>query len=195
MGKSFEELFLNLGEEVYFSIKECYEKNYMNTVLILLYSYIDQMAYLNMDEKDKLGVEKEFQEKDDFKRWVDEFMLSNPKCKLACTSSDIYSARCGIIHTRTPFSKDVKKDKAEMLLYTFKKVKKESLDRLRRFAGVEYISIQIDELVEVFFYGLAVFYEHINSNPKKREVAYKRLKRMLVKTTREETTRLNTLHL
>ena len=52
---------------------------------------------------------------DDFRKWVDHYLLLG-SC-LVCTADDLWGARCGLLHTYAPESRDSRKGKARKLLY------------------------------------------------------------------------------
>jgi ribosomal protein S20 len=52
---------------------------------------MDAFAWLS------LPLEKANTHRPDFKEWVDTYLL--PNSRLGCTSSDLYSARCGLLHS------------------------------------------------------------------------------------------------
>jgi hypothetical protein len=58
--------------------------------LIIVYSAVDTLAWLGCDEK-KRDVDRE-----SFITWVDRFML--PNSALQCNATDLYAARCGLVH-------------------------------------------------------------------------------------------------
>jgi hypothetical protein len=84
-------------------IEACMEKGLQRPTLVLLYSAIDVAAWLSNDDPNA-GVGKRFM------GWVDRYLL---KAKpLHCTAADLYSARCGLVHTLTSDSDMSDKRKA-----------------------------------------------------------------------------------
>jgi len=71
----------------------CLREGFYEEALILLYATIDALAWLS------LPPEKTNTLRSDFKQWVETYML--PDSSLGCTSSDLYSARCGLLHSNT----------------------------------------------------------------------------------------------
>jgi len=63
------QLYQNSIQELTKSIDECLKNNEKLSVLILLYSTIDIMVWLSRDPHDAAST------KEDFVRWVEEFML------------------------------------------------------------------------------------------------------------------------
>ena len=73
--------------------------------LILLYSTIDILAWLN-----KPSTHPDVA-KSDFISWVDRFFLQGTN--LQCSSVELYAARCGIVHSYTAESKLSREGKAK----------------------------------------------------------------------------------
>ena len=72
--------------------QECYRG-----ALILVYSGIDTMAYLGMPASQTEVSSR------DFIAWADKY-ISFP-CKEQVTGEEFYGARCGMLHTYTPYSR------------------------------------------------------------------------------------------
>jgi len=85
----------------------CGVKKYHESVLVLLYSAIDALSWLYSDQMDvnKRNVG------DDYKKWVITFLLPNLE-GYNCTATEIYLARCSVLHTERNtelFNKVIKK--------------------------------------------------------------------------------------
>jgi hypothetical protein len=74
--------------------------------LILLYSAIDTLAWLGTPGDTTRTA---------FREWVDQYVLSGSS--LACTSEDLYSARCGLLHTHTAESSSMARRNARQIWY------------------------------------------------------------------------------
>ncbi len=114
--------------------KKIYEKNIselINTIdsvfsskaylpsLILIYSAIDIMAWLNRNKN------HQYSDGSDFKAWVSTYLL--PDSNLKCSSIDLWAARCSIVHTYTAVSRLSDTDKAKQLYYCIGTGKRETL--------------------------------------------------------------------
>lgn len=75
--------------------------------LALIYSSIDKMAWLYSPEVDH--------GRQDFMRWVDDFMLAGEPRPY--DSEDLYAARCALLHTGTVESKLYRDGKARRIIY------------------------------------------------------------------------------
>jgi hypothetical protein len=65
---------------------------YYTQALILLYSAIDALSWVNRASGDVI--------RSDFSEWVRESM--DPGLNLGCTPEDLYVARCGLLHLWVP---------------------------------------------------------------------------------------------
>ena len=78
-----------------------------NSVLILLYSSIDILSALDADDGKAT--------RSTFTAWVDKYMT--PETKLGCSSLEIYSARCGVVHTLSAETTLTERGKARDFAY------------------------------------------------------------------------------
>lgn len=77
----------------------------------LLFTAIDQMAWL-ADEKETVGNEG-------FRACVQRYMLdTNPHLLSGASASDLWGARCGVLHTGAPESDWYRKNKARRIFYS-----------------------------------------------------------------------------
>jgi len=109
--------------------------------MILIFSIIDilgWMAYGDMSVKKR------------FTYWLDTFATLNN----SVSSLDLYSARCGVLHTMTPKSDLSKKLKAKQLYYSWGDSSSELLKESIKLTGKENVSvIHINELFEIIKVG------------------------------------------
>ena len=75
--------------------------------MILLFSGIDILGALDTGD----GVAN----RSTFTRWVDQYMA--PQTNFGCSSLELYSARCGLIHARSPQTTLTKKGKAREVVF------------------------------------------------------------------------------
>lgn len=80
--------------------------------MVIIYSTIDTLGYLESENSDKATGTT-------FKKWCENYILNNPKCNKYFPGSDedLWSARCGVLHTHSPISDLVKKQKAKPVAY------------------------------------------------------------------------------
>jgi hypothetical protein len=89
----------------------CLSKEYVQPCLMILYSTIDNLAYLNRKEN-HAGVIQE-----DFKNWTEEYL--QPKMHSALTADDLYGARCGVLHAGSSESNKSRRGEANEIFYTW----------------------------------------------------------------------------
>src|SRR5437016_5607270 len=91
------------------SIEDCLEKRRFLPCLALLYTGLDVMASLESQPSEGT--------KAAFVRWVDKYFLKAQP--LPCNATELYAARCGILHTFTAESDLSRQGKARMLIYAW----------------------------------------------------------------------------
>ena len=104
------------------AIEYCLKNKLINPALVLIYSCIDTLAYLDREESEEEVTKR------CYIRWVNKFLL--PNSNLNCRAEDLYGARCALIHTSTAESSMSKKGKARMIYYASGNAK---IDPLKKF--------------------------------------------------------------
>jgi hypothetical protein len=85
----------------------CLDKNYVIPSMILLYAATDGMAWLyRIHDKESNG--------QDFKEWVNRFWIDQAG---GITSTDLWAARCSLLHEQSSNSRDTRSGKARPLFY------------------------------------------------------------------------------
>jgi hypothetical protein len=140
------------------AITLCYEKKFINPVLILIYSTLDTLSYL-----DRVNDEETVKER--FIRWVDTFLLL-PNSKLKCSSIDLYAARCGMVHSSTAESNLSKDGKAKEIYYAIghKDSLTEIIKRMKKEG--EIVVIKIPELFLEFHQAYFRYLKYLSANDK-----------------------------
>ena len=153
-------------------INVCMDQRYGGSLLKLIYSGIDTMAYLTVP--DGLNSRKMAKkQKQHFKLWVDKYLkYLHPKCK----SEYIWEARNGLLHTHGPQSVGVAEGKAPRIYY-FAKNHPSILQALSD--GKHVIFLSLPTLIREFFDGMDQFIIDLYSDDKTRVVAEKRCETML----------------
>ena len=121
-----ESSFVKNFEELLLSINLCSGKGYYALALILVYSTIDFLAYLDLPKDKEQAMRK------DFVKWVEKYLL--PDSLLKCTAWDLYSARCSLAHTSGCESGLSKNYEAKKIYYVF------------GIASVKYLMLKLLEL-------------------------------------------------
>ena len=91
------------------AIKCLLDNGFIEAALMLTYSGIDQMSWLNIENIESNG--------SDFEMWSDKYLFPNKN--LGCSSHDLWAARCAMIHTATSESRGTRStsDPAKQIYY------------------------------------------------------------------------------
>jgi hypothetical protein len=147
-------------------IEICIEKKLIGPALILIYSGIDTMGWLNSTEKNAT--------RNSFMNWVDTYLL---KAKpLPCTSLDLYAARCGLLHSFTPDSQLSSSGRARYINYAWGTAIVQDLQRTIDVANKsdECVAIHIKDLYEAWRLGVLKFTEELENDPEKKAKVYQK---------------------
>jgi len=133
------------------AIDMCLGERSVMPCLILLYSAIDIMGSLSADNDKQRTTSS-------FKAWVNSYML--PGSNLRCTATDLYAARCGIVHSYSSESQLSKQGKAKMVWYAIQPagadMLQERIDSIAELRG-KAVAVQVETLVDAFKSGLKGF--------------------------------------
>jgi hypothetical protein len=148
---SFVDNFASLD----FAIKTCIESRLTLPSLVLIYSAMDIVASLERQPGDGIG--------HTFKAWVDRYALKARP--LSVTSTDLYSARCAVLHTLTADSDLTRAGKARKICYAWGSGDPIELqEAIRRAAGVDAAVLHIEDLRWALLDGLHLWYTDIHSD-------------------------------
>jgi hypothetical protein len=132
------------------AIEDSYQKARYMPCLVLLYSGIDVAASLEPSLGTGVG--------DRFRKWVDRYMLKSGSLK--CTATDLYAARCAVVHTFTPESDLSKKREARVIGYAFGAAKLHKLDEASDIAGQSrQVNVHARSLIDAFYEGFGTYLE------------------------------------
>jgi hypothetical protein len=122
--------------------------------LALIYSTIDAAASLDRDPTHK-DVERS-----DFLRWVDTYLL--PSSGLACTSMDLYAARCGLLHAFAAFSALTRSGRARTIAYAWGKARVEDLaSTILHHERADVVAVHVLSLKRALESGFANYVEGV----------------------------------
>ena len=137
--------------------------------LVLLYSAIDTLAWASLTSGDvtRLG----------FCDWVDKYM--QPKLKLGCTSSDIYGARCSILHSSAAESSLSRQGNVSELWYVTSPSSAAQIEAQIKKEGAHAKVVCFTSLVDAFTNGASRFSDDITEDQNKFALCTERMKRWL----------------
>lgn len=161
-----EHVFEEGVTELLVAMDTCLEKRLVLPALLLLYSSIDIMSWLDCpNTKDKVEHR--------FVKWADKYM--EPKTNLGCSAIDLYGARCALLHTYTSESDLSSKLKAKEIYYAWGTGSAEDLQKLIKLVGTKpVVAVQIQLLFGAFRTGVNRFKSDLVKDPKYATLVYER---------------------
>jgi hypothetical protein len=143
-------------------------KCYGSTV-ILLYSGIDAMAYLNMPAK------QEDVTKNDFIEWVNKYIKF--PCSEQLTGKDLYGARCAMLHNYSVFSRMSRNGECRIIGYMDNSIPEV---RFNPSVSKSLVLVSIQALVDSFSRGIDNYLVDLFSDNDKKLLAEERLKNLVL---------------
>jgi len=158
----FDALEKNL-DNIIKSIELCLNAKFQISSLVLLYSGIDIVAWLNRPASKERATRK------DFVIWVDDFLLPDPNIK--CEAIDLYAARCAVVHSYSFSSKLSTEGKAKEIYYSWGKANIKSLQNdIDRRSKKIAVAIHINDFLKTFKEGIEKFKLSIKSDKEKEKI-------------------------
>lgn len=162
--KSYRENIKTLTTVIYLCLKD---NRFIGPGLILLYSAIDIMAWLNCP-KDKKDVNREA-----FEKWTNKYLLTDPN--LPCSATDLYAARCGMVHSFSSVSRLLREKEAREIWYARSEKSAEFLQNYIKSKKMDsIIVIEIEKLNDCLMEAIKKFDHVLLSDTKKADIVYKR---------------------
>lgn len=142
---------------------ECYA-----SAVILIYSGIDTMAYLNMPEQQQDVT------RNDFVEWVDRYIRF--PCEEQVSGLELYGARCGMLHTHSITSRLSRQGRVRQVGYMDRSVPEVSYNPS---VSEDLVLVSIEALAEAFFSGVDKFLVELFADRDKAPVAEQRLRTLV----------------
>jgi hypothetical protein len=133
---------INALQQLIIAIDLCFENRLIAPTLALLYSGIDTMAWLGLPDN------QEDVRREDFIRWTDCYLL--PDSGIGCSALDLYSSRCGIVHSMTGESRVIRRGDARRVFYAWGNHRADDLQQILDRIGQPILAVQVDTLVRAF---------------------------------------------
>lgn len=149
-------------------IRVAIENNCYGAAVILILSAIDTMAYLNMPQSQEDVQRKNFVE------WADKYIKF--PCKEQVTGTDLYGARCGMLHNYATQSKLSREGKCRQIGYMDESVPEVIFNPE---ISQELVMVSIEALADVFFKGVDQFMIDVFSDTNKAPIAEERFKKIV----------------
>ena len=153
------------------AMEKSLESEWVLPALTLTYCFIDSMAYLAAEETENKVRPR-------FERWVSDWILS--RGKLDCEASDLYGARCAVVHAWSAESSVSKKGQAKHILYHYGNADSTQLhDLALKHCGL-YVVIHLDTLIAETKQAGVSFLGSLDSNDKLRERVLSKVDKLYV---------------
>ena len=154
------------------AIEESLSKERIVPALILIYSGIDSISFL-AERGDLKG-------RTVFKNWGKKWMLQ--KYPLQCNETDIYSARCSLLHQQTSESDLTQNNEAKEIYYTWGNANIDILKNAINNSPKQdsSVAIRIEDLFRSFRLGIADCIDAINENEVWRDLFKEKAKRLFI---------------
>ena len=146
-------------------IEVAIEHQRFRAAVILIYAGMDAMAFLDMP------LEQEEVTRKDFIRWTGKYIIF--PCKEQLTGSDLYGARCAMLHAYGVVSKLSRAGKCRMIGYIDKSVPEV---RYNPLVSEDFVLVSIHALREAFFTGIDNFLISVFADKSKAPIVEERLK-------------------
>jgi hypothetical protein len=146
--------------QLFESIEDCLLNRRLLPCLILLYSAIDIVSSLESGGASGST----------FRAWADKYLLRGGS--LPCTASDLYGARCGILHTLSPESNMSRKGTARQVVYAWGDAKTDELERASKELGRNNCVVHVRELINEFRVGLASYLQEVMQDNNRKQKIY-----------------------
>jgi hypothetical protein len=147
----------NALQQLMIAIELCCKERLIGPTLALLYSGIDTMAWLGLpdDQEDVTGP--------DFIDWASRYLL--PESGIPCSASDLYSSRCGIVHSMTAESRAIRQGNAKRIYYAWGNHRAEDLQQILDRIGRPVLALQVETLVRAFQVAVDRFVDASEHDP------------------------------
>jgi hypothetical protein len=150
-------------------MRACLAGQYIASTLVSAYSLMDILTWLDLPSGHDEVTGKDFAE------WADKYVV--PAGSLECTGTDLYAARCGVLHSLTPDSRMSRRGEATRIVYSWGSKKPYPRHKLEQH-GIRYVMLHVDTLCAAIEQGAAAFWKEIESDPERLAVINRRAVRL-----------------
>lgn len=149
--------FIQNYTQVIAGIRLCIEQRLLSPALILIYSTVDSYAWAVSDKKTASV-------RSCFEAFVADYVL--PHHPLSCSPTDLYAARCAILHTLTCESDLSKKGEAKTIAYAWGTADAVSLATVTGYLDLsKIITLHIEDLANALFDAILAVHEKATLDP------------------------------
>lgn len=156
----------------------CLRNKYWLSAVKLIYSGIDNLAWLSR-EHDRPKVEKK-----DFLDFVKKYLL--PGSEFICSSEELYSARCGLLHSNTSESEISRSGRARYLSYvTGLSSEEEGYEHMLPESRHRHVVVNIDKLYKAYNRSIDKLNQRISEEANFADIVYRRSIKLYSQTIEE----------
>jgi len=113
----------------------------------------------------------------DFLDWVERYLL--PNSGLPCTALELYSARCGVVHTQSPEARATRGGTARKIFYSWGSCRPDTLQAYINIADPgAAVAVEIELVVKAFELAVDRFVEESERVPDLAERVERRLQKI-----------------
>ena len=161
----------SLAHDTIDSVARLLADDHVTQALVLLYSAIDTLAWL--------GAPGPKATRTVFKDWIDKYLLLHTG--LQCTAADLYSARCGLLHTSTAESDMTVDGSAREIWYWTGPNSRQYLES--RAAGrTDVVLVGVPDFVAAFLGASDAFRADLAEDPTQAMIAEDKVRKWLIWT-------------
>lgn len=138
----------------------CLERDLHMPALILLFTLIDSFAWAASNKSRQKNREQ-------FEAWVQDRVISNGQ--LSCTATELYAARCGVLHTLTSKAELNSVKGVREVVYSWGSAKLDSFHKaIEVINRDDIVGLHINELLEAVKEGMVKTFEAAENDPELR---------------------------
>jgi len=155
----------------------CLDKYLLVPGMILMFSTIDILSGLDVDFSQERSTRTRFE------KWVDRFVLNG--AELGVTATDLYGARCGLIHEFSSSSDLVETGRATQIYYALHEPEAAELRQALNGAGIKALVLNVELFAQAMTSANCAFINSLEAEPRRLRWALKQIGGQLVVLRRE----------
>ncbi|MGB6198942.1 MAG: hypothetical protein WA871_00800 [Candidatus Acidiferrales bacterium] len=147
------------------TIEGCLKEGHPLPGLVLLYTCLDVLGSVEAQPFTATRAS--------FVKWADEYFLKTHP--LPCDATELYAARCGILHTFTAISKLSQGGKARKIQYAWGNAEVADLAQTATMLGhTDVVTVHVRDLVDALRDGIVEYFQQVDADPTRQSVVAQR---------------------
>lgn len=149
--------FIRNYEQVIQAAQHSLENDLHMPALILIYTLIDSIAWASSSDKEQ-------QVRTRFESWLNQYVLSQRK--VSCTATELYAARCGVLHTLTSTAKLTAGGSIRQVAYSWGSANPKALEKaIELIERKDVVGVHINDLLDAVKAGIEQTVKSADSDP------------------------------